>query len=164
MPVAGLIYTPTDDVEYQLLFPTPRVAWRLGRSAIPGQDEQWVYVQVEYGNSAWAFQQDDGTPDVLASRDFRLIFGWEHKIVGGIFSKFEAGYVFGRDIQLASQGNNDISLDSTLLLRGNLVLKYSSRYRERPFSRSEKSTFRPLQIAPALARIGSPTSHFPPGP
>ena len=72
---------------------------------------------VDYGNSAWAFQQADGTPDVLASRDFRLIFGWEHKVVGGIFTRLEGGYVFGRDIKVASLGDNDISLDSTLLVR-----------------------------------------------
>jgi hypothetical protein len=120
VPIAGVIWTPTDDVEYQILFPTPRAAWRLPNSAIPGQDEQWAYMQVEYGNSAWAFQQDDGTPDVLASRDFRLIFGWERKIVGGVFHKVEAGYVFGRDIQVASLGNNDISLDGTVLLRAGI--------------------------------------------
>ena len=64
VPVAGVIYTPTDDVEYQLC--SPRRAWLGGwpTRAIPGQDEQWVYVQVEYGNSAWAFEQADGTPDV----------------------------------------------------------------------------------------------------
>ena len=117
VPVAGFIYTPNDDVEYQILFPTPRIARRLSSSAIPGQDEQWVYVMVDYGNSAWAFQQADGTPDVLASRDFRLIFGWEHKVVGGIFTRLEGGYVFGRDIKVASLGDNDISLDSTLLVR-----------------------------------------------
>jgi hypothetical protein len=120
VPIAGVIWTPTDDVEYQILFPTPRAAWRLPNSAIPGLDEQWVYVMVEYGNSAWAFQQSDGTPDVLASRDFRLIFGWERKIVGGIFHKVEAGYVFGRDIKVASMGDNDISLDSSLLLRAGI--------------------------------------------
>jgi hypothetical protein len=117
VPIAGVIWTPTDDVEYQLVFPTPRVAWRLPWTNIPGQDERWFYVQVEYGNSAWAFQQDDGTPDVLASRDFRLIFGWERKIVGGIFHKVEVGYVFGRDIKVASLGDDDISMDSTILLR-----------------------------------------------
>ena len=120
VPIAGVIYTPTDDVEYQILFPTPRVAWRLPSSAIPGQDEQWVYVSVEYGNSAWAFQQDDGSPDVLASRDFRLIFGYERKIVGGIFHKAEIGYVFGRDIKVASLGDNDISLGSTALVRAGI--------------------------------------------
>ena len=83
----------------------------------PARTSSGSIVQVEYGNSAWAFQQDDGTPDVLASRDFRLIFGWERKIVGGIFHKVEVGYVFGRDIKVASLGNNDISLDSTVLLR-----------------------------------------------
>ncbi len=36
VPVAGVIYKPTDDVEYSLVFPTPRISWRLPWSPIPG--------------------------------------------------------------------------------------------------------------------------------
>ena len=70
VPVAGVIYTPNDDVEYQLVFPTPRVSWRLPSSPIPGRDERWVYVAVEYGNAAWAFQQPNG--DARRARLSRL--------------------------------------------------------------------------------------------
>ena len=45
VPVAGVIYKPNDDVEYQFVFPTPRVAWRLPWTNIPGQDERWIYVR-----------------------------------------------------------------------------------------------------------------------
>jgi hypothetical protein len=115
--VAGVIYTPTDDVEYQLVFPTPRVAWRLASSPIPGRDERWFYVGLEYGNAAWAIEQPTGAPDVFASRDYRLIFGWERKVVGGISHRVEIGYVFNRDIKLASLGGDDISMDDTMLMR-----------------------------------------------
>jgi hypothetical protein len=121
VPVAGVIWTPTDDVEYQLLFPTPRVSWRLnGLSAAPGSDERWVYVGLEYGNSAWAFEQPDGTPDVLASRDYRLVFGAERRVAGGVSHRIEIGYVFNRDIKVASISGDDISLDDTLLLRAGI--------------------------------------------
>jgi hypothetical protein len=117
VPVAGVMYTPTDDVEYQLVFPTPRVAWRLSSSPCPGQDERWVYVAMEYGNSAWAIQQANGAEDELASRDYRVLIGYEHKVVGGVFSRIEAGYVFNRDLKVASISANDIPLDNSFLLR-----------------------------------------------
>lgn len=120
VPVVGVIYTPNDDVEYNLVFPIPKVAWRLPNSPSPGRDDRWVYVAVEYANSAWAFEQSNGAPDVLASRDYRLIFGVERRIVGGISHRLEIGYVFNRDIKVASISGDDISMDSTLLVRGGL--------------------------------------------
>lgn len=118
VPVAGVIYTPTDGVEYQLVFPTPRISWRLNNfTPLPGSDERWVYVALDYGNEAWAFKDPNGTADVLASRDYRVMFGFERRIVGGISHRVEIGYVFNRDIKVASISGDDISQGSTLLLR-----------------------------------------------
>jgi hypothetical protein len=117
VPVAGVIYEPTDDVSYELVFPRPRVAWRLPNSPVPGRDEYWAYVLAEFQNLEWAIEQNDGTRDVLASRDYRLIFGVERKIVGGVSSRLEVGYVFNRDIKVASISGDDISVDDTFLLR-----------------------------------------------
>lgn len=121
VPVAGVVYKPDDDVEYQLVFPSPRVSWRLPNSPVPGRDERWLYVAAEFGNSAWAFQQNDGDPDVLASRDYRLILGVERKIVGGLSQRLEIGYVFNRDIKIASVSGDDISLNDTFLLRAGIT-------------------------------------------
>lgn len=117
VPVAGVVWKPNDDVEYQFVFPTPRFAWRLPWTNIPGKDERWAYLSVEYGNQAWAFQQSNGDPDVLAYRDYRVIFGLERKVVGGLSHKVEIGYVFSRDMKIASISGNDISMDSTLIAR-----------------------------------------------
>jgi hypothetical protein len=117
VPVAGVMYTPTDDVEYQLVFPTPRIAWRLSSSPIPGRDERWVYIAMEYGNSAWAFQDSNGVDDVLAYRDYRVLLGFERKLAGGVSSRFEVGYVFNRDIKVASISGNDIDMDNTFMAR-----------------------------------------------
>jgi hypothetical protein len=120
VPVVGFIYTPTDDVEYQILFPTPRISWRLPWTNCPGQDERWFYIGLEYGNQAWAIQDSNGTEDVLASRDYRAIMGWERRIAGGVSHRLEIGYVFNRDIKVASISGNDIPMDSTLLLRAGI--------------------------------------------
>jgi hypothetical protein len=120
VPVAGVIYKPNDDVEYTLVFPTPKIAWRLPWSPIPGRDERWMYVAIDYGNSAWAFQQSNGTQDVLSSRDYRLLLGFERKTVGGCSHRFEIGYVFNRDIKIASISGNDISMNDSLIVRAGI--------------------------------------------
>jgi hypothetical protein len=120
VPVAGVIYKPNDDVEYQIIFPTPRVAWRLPWSPVPGRDERWMYVAVEYANSAWAIEQTNGTPDVLSYRDYRIILGVERKICGGISHRLDVGYVFNRDMKIASVGGEDISMDDSLLVRAGI--------------------------------------------
>jgi len=120
VPVVGVIYTPTDDASYEIVFPRPRVAWRLANSPVPGKDEYWFYIQGEFANAAWAFEQNDGDPDVLAYRDFRALIGLEHKVVGGVSSRIELGYVFNRDIKVASISADDISLDDSLLLRAGI--------------------------------------------
>ncbi|HVT30866.1 MAG TPA: hypothetical protein VHE81_22865, partial [Lacipirellulaceae bacterium] len=120
VPVAGVIYKPTDDVEYSLVFPTPRISWRLPWSPIPGSDERWFYIEINYGNSAWAFQQSNGTPDVLDYRDYRVILGVERRIVGGLSHRVEIGYVFHRDIKIASVGGDDISMDDSFIARAGI--------------------------------------------
>jgi hypothetical protein len=117
VPVAGVVYKPNDDAEYQFVFPTPRFAWRLPWTNIPGKDERWMYISLEYANQAWAFEQTDGDPDVLAYRDYRVILGLERKIVGGFSHKIEVGYVFNRDMKIASISGDDISMDNTLIAR-----------------------------------------------
>ncbi len=116
VPVAGFDYKPNDDVEYQAVFPTPKASWRLSMSPAPGQDEYWFYVAGDFGNQIWAFEQRDGTPDTLASRDWRLLFGLQHKVIGGLSSRAEIGYVFNRQIKLASDGD-DMNLGDSLLLQ-----------------------------------------------
>jgi len=117
VPVVGVVYEPNDDVIYELVFPKPRIAWRLPNSPVPDRDERWFYIAMDFANSAWAIEQTDGTPDTLAYRDYRLIFGVERKIVGGLSHRVEAGYIFNRDIKLASNGPDDISMDPTFMLR-----------------------------------------------
>jgi hypothetical protein len=121
VPIAGFVYEPNPDVKYEAVFPRPRVAWRLPNSPVPGRDDYWFYLLGEFANSIWAFEQNDGTADVLAYRDFRFILGLEHKIVGGISHRVELGWAFNRDMKIASEGPHEIGLDDTLLLRAGIV-------------------------------------------
>jgi hypothetical protein len=76
-----------------------------------------MFLSVEYANQSWAFQQSDGDTDVLAYRDYRVILGFERKIVGGLSHRLELGYVFNRDMKIASVSGDEIGLGSTLLAR-----------------------------------------------
>ena len=42
LPVAGFIYTPNDDSEYNLVFPVPKIAWRLPWSDTSGHGRTLV--------------------------------------------------------------------------------------------------------------------------
>jgi hypothetical protein len=121
VPIAGVVYEPHDAVEYELVFPAPRAAWRLPNSPLPGQDEYWFYIAGEFASSIWAFEHPDGTDDTFAYRDFRALLGIERKIIGGLSSRAEVGYVFRREIKIASSGPDETDLDGTYLLRVGLI-------------------------------------------
>ncbi|MEX0643281.1 MAG: hypothetical protein WD468_11300 [Pirellulales bacterium] len=121
VPIAGFTYQPNEDVKYEAVFPQPRAAWRLPMSPIPGRDEYWFYLAGEFTTSIWAIEQDDGTPDTFAYRDIRFILGLEHKVVGGLSCRGELGWVFRRDMKIASLGSHEIGLDDTLMARVGLV-------------------------------------------
>lgn len=120
VPVAGVVYEPNDDVKYELVFPRPRVAWRLPNSPVPGRDEWWFYVLGEFANAIWAIDQNNGTADMFAYRDWRVMLGLERKIIGGLSSRCELGYVFNREYKLATNGA-EIELDNSLLVRAGIA-------------------------------------------
>ena len=120
LPVAGVIYTPNDDVEYKLVFPAPKISWRLPWSDAPGLDERWAYLGAEYGGGAWAVERTSGATDELDITEYRVFLGYERKITGGLSRRVEIGYVFGRELEYDSTPG-DVTLDDTLMLRGGLT-------------------------------------------
>lgn len=120
LPVAGLIYTPHDDAEYRLVFPAPKISWRLPWSDAPGLDERWFYLAGEFGGGAWAVTRTDGSADTLDITDWRIYMGLERKIVNGLTRRIELGYVFSRTLEYESDGRS-IDLDDTLMVRAGLT-------------------------------------------
>lgn len=114
IPVAGLIYTPQDDVRIELLIPRSRIARRM---AWVGTREHWMYFGLElFGGNSWAIEQAGGVQDVVIYKDNRFIFGYETKAPGALAGRVEAGYVFGRHLEFE---NDPAKLDpgGTMLLR-----------------------------------------------
>lgn len=114
MPVAGLIYTPEDDVRIELLIPRSRIARRI---SWVGTREHWMYAGLElFGGNSWAIEQAGGVEDVVIYKDNRLIVGYETKAPGALAGRVEAGYVFARHLEFK---NDPTKLDpgGTMLLR-----------------------------------------------
>lgn len=120
LPAAGIIWTPHEDVRWELVVPRPRVAWRFSCEDCV---EQWAYFAGEFGGGEWAIVRASGASDVATYRDFRLLAGLELKPQGayGLHLNFEFGYVFARELEYASV-TPDVSLDDTTIVR--LTLSY----------------------------------------
>lgn len=120
LPIGGFIWKPSEETEFRLVFPQPKIARRIYWTGAYLPDvENWVYVSGELGGGIWAFQRPDATEDVFSYRDYRLMLGLERKVIGGLSSLFEVGYVFGRKIEFDSTGARIYPTD-TVLLRGGL--------------------------------------------
>ncbi len=69
---------------------------------------------------AWAIADPPGGAEQVVLSDYRLILGLERKVAGGLSSRVEVGYVFGRRIQYSS-GTPDFYPTDTVMLRGGLT-------------------------------------------
>lgn len=117
MPVAGLIYTPSDDYKLELLIPRPRV---MRRFAMTGSCEHWGYFGAEiFGGNTWAIQQSNGAQDTFIYKDNRVIVGYEAKVPGGFAGRIEAGYVMSRQVSFTNDPTT-FTPGGTMMLRAGL--------------------------------------------
>jgi hypothetical protein len=129
LPAGGLLWTPTDDRRFELLFPRPRLAWRVAESsgANPGgrsRAAQWVYLAGEFGGNQWAVRRDPqagGVDDVMTYLDYRLLAGWERKPADlGASWRVEGGWVTGRLVRYYVAAPGDFRPSDTFLVRAGL--------------------------------------------
>jgi hypothetical protein len=116
LPAGGLILRPSDDWQFDLIFPFPKLAGRLWAD---GKTEYWHYIAAEFGSGPYSIRRADGRQDVIILSDYRALYGLERKQLGGIWSRVEAGYVFGREIEFVSNDPR-YQPSPTLLLRAGL--------------------------------------------
>jgi hypothetical protein len=121
IPIGGLIWTPNEDVKFDILYPNPKISKRIRSFDGCNKDaETWAYIEGEFGNDAWAMAHSDGSTDQVSLSDARLILGLERKIRGGLCASLEIGYVFSRRIRFNSD-IPDFYPEDTVLLRGGLM-------------------------------------------
>jgi hypothetical protein len=114
LPVAGIIWKPTDEWSFDLVFPQGKIGRRIGWGA---EHEHWLYLAGGFGGNNWRVERPGGTTDNLALMDWRLMLGWERKRDGGAGVNVEVGYVFSREAEFDST-DTTYDFGATLLLRG----------------------------------------------
>jgi hypothetical protein len=117
LPAGGIIWTPSEDLHLEILFPRPKLARRISWN---GHAEQWVYLAGEFGGDTWAIQREAGFADRLTLRDLRVSLGLERKRDGGAGAMCEVGYVFGRTLQYQS-ATPTLDLPDTIMLRAGVT-------------------------------------------
>jgi len=121
LPICGMIWTPYDDVQFDLVFPHPRIGRRMYLTGHFGEDIQdWIYMAAELGGGTWAVRRDAGFDDRIDYSDYRIFFGVERKGIGCLDSRLEIGYVFGRKLRYES-ATPRLKPDGTVMIRGGLT-------------------------------------------
>jgi hypothetical protein len=95
IPAGGFIWSPDDGMKFQIVFPQPKVALRVGAF---GETAWWVYAAGEFGGGTWAYERPDGSTNSVDYNDYRAIVGSEFRRADGWCVRAEAGYVFGREL------------------------------------------------------------------
>jgi len=115
LPAGGLVWTPADDRRYELIFPRPRLAWRIAERP---HAAHWGYLAAEFGGNQWAMQSATGLDEVVVIRDYRLLAGWERRPADlGISWRLESGFVFGRTVQYYDSDQPTAHPGDTFLVR-----------------------------------------------
>jgi hypothetical protein len=120
IPIGGVIWTPSEDVKFDLVFPHPKISHRVRWFDRCGDDVQdWAYIAGEFTGDAWAIRRTDGSDDEVVLSDYRLVLGMEHRVADGVSSHFDVGYVFGRRVRYSSD-TPDFRPSDTIMVRGGL--------------------------------------------
>ena len=116
IPIGGIIWKPRDDLNFEMVFPRPKIAWRVDPDG-NGDDliQHWLYLAGEFGSEAWEIRRSSGLDEQISYTDYRLLLGFERPSIGGPKLRVEMGYVFGRQLRYVTSPNVDLS--PTLLLR-----------------------------------------------
>jgi hypothetical protein len=116
LPAGGLIWTPNSNTRFDILFPDPRLAWRLRQV---GNVDWWFYGRGEYGGDSWTISDGMGSVIETDYNDFRVAIGLEFDDRSRWKGHFEAGYAFQREIY--QFGATQMSPNSTVFVGAGLA-------------------------------------------
>jgi len=105
-PMAGLIWTPNDDVSVELIVPRMRIAQRIRWFGSAAGDEQsdWLYTAFEFGGGSWGYEFISSNNGNVDYRDLRLLLGYERRTRFGLTLGLEVGYMFERHMEFRWDG------------------------------------------------------------
>jgi hypothetical protein len=110
LPVAGVIWTPTPDLRFELVFPSPRVDLQL-------TETHRIYLAGGLGGGTWAVERDNEVDDLVTYYDLRAAVGLEQASTTRGWSAWEVAVLFDRELEFTSQDGN-YSPNATVLVRG----------------------------------------------
>ncbi|MDR2115948.1 MAG: hypothetical protein LBP87_06175 [Planctomycetaceae bacterium] len=117
IPMAGLIWTPHEEISVELVLPRFRIAERVRwfGSAAGDDKADWVYAAFELAGGSWSYEYQDHFSDYINYRDLKLLLGFERRCVSGFTVGFEFGYVFERKYELDRWNYNTHPADCVFL-------------------------------------------------
>jgi hypothetical protein len=129
LPVVGMVFAPVDgDVRLDLVFPKPRIAWRIvsendgpkvKHNESTGEFKDvcslWLTLGGELGGGSYAISREDRAYDVVTYRDYRLVAGLETRWKNGGATRTEAGWIFNRAVDYRSGLGNYSPGDSFMI-------------------------------------------------
>jgi len=118
LPAGGVIYTPSEDRRFEILFPNPKVARRF---TTVGTVDVWGYVAGELGGGSWTVDRTAGFNDSVDYNDLRVILGIETLGLSGFKANFEVGYVFNREVVYRFGPPAQFDPDDTVMVRAGLA-------------------------------------------
>ncbi|GHT09742.1 hypothetical protein FACS1894170_00830 [Planctomycetales bacterium] len=115
LPVAGIIWTPQENLSVELVFPRLRIAERVNwfGTGDNAAKSDWFYGAFEFAGGSWGYEVADGIDNRIEYEDMRLLFGLERRTVGGFTLGLETGYMFDR--QLEGFGGKSHAADSVFI-------------------------------------------------
>ncbi len=113
LPAGGIVWTPSSDTRFEILFPNPKLARRF---TTIGTADWWGYVRGEYGGGAWTVKRMDGSIDSIDYNDLRVAVGLEFQRSGGLGGFFEAGLAFDREILYVHSPADNFRPNATVFL------------------------------------------------
>lgn len=125
LPAGGVIWTPNQDIRFEIFFPEPKIARRL---AIYYNTEWWAYLRGEYGGGAWTLRRADiafspvaNQLDAFDYNDLRFAGGVEFVRLNGLRGLFEVGVAFDREIRYRSNVPQVYYPTTTVFLRASIA-------------------------------------------
>lgn len=117
LPAGGIVWTPDENKRFEILFPNPKLSWRLSQY---GNADFWIFVAGEYGGDSWQITRTSGIVENVDYNDIRVTLGLEWSTPRGLKGMVEIGYVWERELVYSDTPADNLSMDSTYMLRGGL--------------------------------------------
>ena len=102
LPMGGIVWTPNEDINFELTFPRVRLSQRLKwwGSAAGDSVSDWLYGGFEFGTGSWGWQAGPDFDTRLEYSDYRLQLGYERRGLSGLTLALEAGWMFKREVAI----------------------------------------------------------------